>query len=63
MKKLTRYLMQSTNIPIRLWNYGFEFTTMDKSVTTSSKVEINHKTTFEFMVCYTPDVLNLTSVA
>ena len=56
VKKLGRFLMQSSNTPIRLWSYAYMFAAAIRSLTASSKVGMQSRTPFERTMGYTPDI-------
>ena len=62
-KLLTRYLMQSTNTPIRLWNFCSIHASEIRTILSSNKVGMNHRTPFEVTYGFTPDISELTSYA
>lgn len=61
IKRLGRYLMQSTNTPIRLWDMAYLYASAIISITASNHVDSLHRTPFEHVMGYTPDISEYTS--
>ena len=56
IKLLGRYLMQSTNTPIRLWDMAYMHAAAITSITASNHVDPLHRTPFEHVMGFTPDI-------
>ena len=61
VKVLGRYLMQTTNTPIRLWDYAFIHAANILSRTATNTMDSLHRTPFEHVMGYTPDISEFTS--
>ena len=61
IKRLGRYLIQSTNTPIRHWDLGYIHAAAITPVTASNHVDSLHRTPFEHVMGYTPDILEYSS--
>lgn len=61
LKMLGRYLMQSTNTPIRLWDYAYIHAANIISRTSTNILDPLHRTPFEHVMGYTPDISEYTS--
>ena len=61
IKRLGRYLMQSTNTPIRLWDMAYIHAAAITSITASNHVDSLHRTPFEHVMGYTPDISEYSS--
>ena len=56
VKHLERYLIQSTNIPIRLWHLSYKYASDILSMASSTKIVMSHRTPFEALIGYTLDI-------
>ena len=60
VKRLGRYFMQSTQSPIRIWDYAYVFAANIISVTAANTDSFN-RTPFEYVMGFTPDIAELAS--
>ena len=56
IKRKVRNLMRSTNTPVRLWDYCFEYAAAIRSLTASDHMLLDGVTPFEKLLGYTPDI-------
>ena len=61
VKVLGRYLMQTTNTPIRLWDYAYKYAADILSRTAMNTIDPLHRTPFEHVMGYTPDISEFVS--
>lgn len=61
VKILGRYLMQTTNTPIRLWDYAYRYAADIISRTAMNTLDPLHRTPFEHVMGYTPDISEFVS--
>ena len=55
-KRKVRDLMKSTNTPIRLWDYCWEYTSAIRSLTAARHIHLDDVTPFEKVHGYTPNI-------
>ena len=58
VKRQVKNLMRSTNTPVRLWDYCWEYCSSIKSLTVSDHIMLDGVTPFEKVYGYTPDYIN-----
>ena len=56
VKKYARRLMQSTNTPIRLWCFAYEFAADLLSLCATGRFDLQGRTPYECTMNYTPDI-------
>ena len=61
VKVLGRYLMQTSNTPIRLWDYAYIHAANILSRTATNTADPLHRIPFEHVMGYTPDISEFTS--
>ena len=63
VKSYARRLMQSTNTPIRLWCFCYEYSADVLSVLATGRYELKGRTSYEVVMNYTPDISEYVSFA
>ena len=61
VKVLGRYFMQSTNTPIRLWDYAYQYAANVISRTAMNTIDPLHRTPYEHVMGHTPDISEFVS--
>ena len=56
IKSRARYFMQETNTPLRLWDYAFKYVSELASLTSSDRISMLHRTPFEDIMGYSPNI-------
>ena len=56
IKSRARHFMQGTNTPLRLWEYAFKYVSELASLTSSNRVSMSHRTSFEDIMGYSPNI-------
>jgi hypothetical protein len=58
VKRLGRYFMQSTQCPIRIWDYAYVYSANINSAT-ASRMDSFNRTSFEYTMGFTADISEL----
>ena len=59
VKKNVKRLMQSTNTPMKLWDYCWEYFSEIKSNTATKNIYLGNRTPYESVMGFTPDISEL----
>jgi len=56
LKRRIRHIMRSTNTPVRLWDYAWEYASSIRSLTATTHIQNLGVTAFETVLGYTPNI-------
>ena len=56
LRRISRRIMSSTNTPIRLWDYAYEYAAELRCLTVTRNRHLKGRTPFELVKGYTPDI-------